>query len=249
MTDSARSTAVILAAGAGSRLGALGRRHSKPTVPLAGRPLIDWVIGYLRAAGVGHIIVVGHPADARLAAVLRDSHPQITLVHQPERRGIADALCHALPLVADQSAYLACACDSLFKPADIARLIASGQAQTDAAVIGVLEMGVAATASRSAVRLDGNRVVEILEKPAPGSVASGLVALPLYWLPRCVAPHLEAVPPLRGEHYVSRALNTFAQSGGQVRAVTISERVEITTAADVAAAAVWLEAQSGAQFS
>ena len=239
------STAVILAAGAGTRLGALGRVHSKPMVPVAGRPLIDWVIRSLRRAGVGPLIVVGHPSDSQLAAFLGEQHPAITLVVQPQRRGIADALCHALPLVAQQAAFLACACDSLIPPADIGRLIALGQQHVGSAVIGVLDMGREATASRSAVRLEGDRVVEIVEKPAPGMAASGLVALPLYWLPQSVASHIEAAPSVRGERYVSTALNAFIRSGGLVHAVWVSERMEITTAADVDGAARWLQTHRG----
>ncbi len=53
-------TAVILAAGAGARLGELGRRYSKPMVPIRERPLIDWVIASLRTAGLARIIVVGN---------------------------------------------------------------------------------------------------------------------------------------------------------------------------------------------
>src|SRR5512147_2802307 len=92
-------TAVILSAGAGSRLGELGRRHSKAMLPVAGRPLIDWSIERLRAAGVDRLVVVGHVSDADLEVFLHSSHPDVILVRQGERRGIADALRLALPSV------------------------------------------------------------------------------------------------------------------------------------------------------
>lgn len=224
-------SAVILAAGAGSRLGELGRRHSKAMVPVAGRPLLDWVIERLRAGGVGALVVVRHGGDLALDAHLRARWPGAAIAVQGERRGIADALCQALPLLGDAPAYLACACDSLFAAADIAALIAAG-ADGNAAV-GVLDLGVAATANRSAVRLDGDRVVDIVEKPAPGTAPSGLVAAPLYWLPRAVDPHLAAAAAQGGERYVSVALAAWARAGGVVRAVRLRERLEVTTAADV----------------
>lgn len=234
------TVAVILAAGAGSRLGELGRECSKPMVPVAGRPLIDWVIAQLHAAGADHIIVVGHPSDIALATFLRDHHPGSRLVLQPERRGIADALRQALPLIDVDAAFVACACDSLFAADDVRALIACGRLHAPTAVVGVLEMGAAATVSRSAVRLDGARVIEIVEKPRPGTVPSGLVAMPLYWLRRSFAPHLDAAPVLGGERYISTALNAFVKAGGSVRAVSMSERVEVTTADDVARAESWL---------
>lgn len=230
---------VILAAGAGSRLGALGRRHSKPMVPIAGRPLIDWVIERLRAGGVGPLVVVRHAGDEALAAHLR-RWPSIAIAVQEERLGIADALCRALPLLGGAPAYLACACDSLFAAADVAALIAAGAGGD--AVVGVLDMGVAATAARSAVRLDGDRVAAIVEKPPPGTAPSPLVAAPLYWLPRAVDPYLAGAAVQGGERYLSVAVDAYRRAGGAVRAVRLRERLEVTTAADVAAVAARLRA-------
>jgi glucose-1-phosphate thymidylyltransferase len=237
-------TAVVLAAGAGARLGELGRRSSKPMVPVAGRPLLDWVLTPLQAAGAQRLVVVGHPSDEELEAFLRAAHRGAVLVRQPTRNGIANALCHALPLVADEPAYLACACDSIFPPDDIARVIVRGRRRTGAAVVGVMDMGRAATTSRSAVWLSGHRVVEIIEKPRRGSTASGFVAMPLYWLPQSMAPFLEGVATIGGERFISTALNDFVAAGGVVEAVRLRERIEITTAADVRRAEQRLARQS-----
>jgi dTDP-glucose pyrophosphorylase len=235
-------SAVILAAGAGTRLGALGLRYSKAMLPVAERPLIAWVITTLGMAGVSRVIVVGHPSDTRLAEYLRDTHPNLTLVAQPERLGIADALCWALPQISDVPGYLACACDSIFAPADIGAVIRTGRGYPGSAVVGVLEMGAAATAARSSVRVDGTRVVEIIEKPRPQMQTSGLVAMPLYWLPQTFAPYLRQTVPLAGERYVSTALRKFIGEGGSVRAVHVSERIEVTAAADIEVAAARLRA-------
>jgi dTDP-glucose pyrophosphorylase len=226
-------TAVILAAGAGSRLGELGRRYSKAMVPLAERPLIAHVIERLSAAGIGRCIVVRHASDAALATYLSDRG--IAGAVQHERRGIADALSCALPLLGDVRAYLACACDSLFAPADVAAVIAAGG--DGAAAIGVLETDFDATASRSAVVVDGDRVTALIEKPPPGTAPSNLVGAPLYWLPRSVDTHLGAAATgAGGERYVTTALAAHLAAGGTVRAVRLSGRIEVTTAADLAAA-------------
>jgi len=237
--------AIVLAAGAGTRLGALGRLYSKPMLPIAGRPLIHWVIAHLQDAGAESVIVVGHPSDGALAKFLRDDYPDARLVLQAERRGIADALRMALPVVADATGYLACACDSLFVAADVRALIARGRVQGGAAVVGVLDMGAAATVSRSAVHLEGDRVVEIVEKPPPGSVVSSLVAAPLYWLPAEFAPHLAAAPAVGAERYISTALNSFVHAGGLVYAVALRTRVEVTTPEDVAPAEAYLRVGYG----
>jgi len=227
-----RVPGVILAAGAGSRLGALGRRYSKPMLPVRGRPLIAWIIDRLHAAGVGRLIIVRHPGDAELESFVRTALPDAVLAVQPERLGIADALCHALPRLGREPAYLACACDSLFQPDDIATLIAAGA--DGSAAVGVLDMGVGATSTRSAVSLQGDRVDQIVEKPPPGCAPSGLVAAPLYALPRSMDPFLRDTPALNGERYISSALSAYARAGGVVRPVRLRERLEVSTAADAA---------------
>jgi len=227
-------TAVVLAAGAGRRLGDLGKLYSKPMVPLHGQPLVTWVMQRLADAGVQHTLVVAHGEDHQLAAHLARSHPQVTRVVQEQRRGIADALRLALPAVAAPG-FLACACDSLFTVEDLRMMIRLGTARPLRAVVGVLEMGVAATSTRSAVRLDDDRVIEIVEKPAAGSAPSGLVAMPLYWLPSAIGASLDAAIPAQGEGYVTTALAAFLAGGGDVRACRLSGRLEVTTAADVAA--------------
>jgi len=74
-----------------------------------------------------------------------------------------------------------------------------------------------------------------VEKPARGSVSSGLVAAPLYALPRTMDVFLHEAPAQRGERYITTALAAFARAGGMIRAVRLTRRIEVTTAADVAA--------------
>lgn len=226
-------TAVVVAAGAGRRLGALGASVSKPMVPVAERPLIAWVIDRLLQAGVSRIIAVVHPDNAGLIDFLTRQHPAIAYASQAERRGMAHALTQALPLL-DDAPYLACACDSLFPVDDLRALIDLGRRHPTDAAVGVLAMGVAATASRSAVLVDDERVVAIHEKPAPGTVDTDLVAMPLYWLPRSVDPWLRHDPGPGREWQVAEALGRGLESGLVLRALPVRERLEVTTADDVA---------------
>ena len=52
-------TAVILAAGRGSRLGPRGEDRPKCLVEVAGRSLLDWQLDALHAAGIERVVVVG----------------------------------------------------------------------------------------------------------------------------------------------------------------------------------------------
>lgn len=56
---------VILAAGRGSRLGAIGARRPKCLTPLGGRALLDWQRDAFDAVGLRRrVLIVGHCADA-----------------------------------------------------------------------------------------------------------------------------------------------------------------------------------------
>ena len=109
-------TAVVLAAGAGSRL--RGRGLSKPLCPVAGKPLIDRAIEGLARSGIRRTIVVtGYAADAveeHLAA--RPWPAEIILAKTPDWRlpnGVS-ALA-AASLVGDRAALLVM-CDHLVDP-------------------------------------------------------------------------------------------------------------------------------------
>jgi MurNAc alpha-1-phosphate uridylyltransferase len=61
-------TAMVLAAGFGERMRPLTLRMPKPLVPLAGRPLVDHVLGRLAAAGVETAVVNVHYLPEQLEA-------------------------------------------------------------------------------------------------------------------------------------------------------------------------------------
>lgn len=63
-------TAVVLAAGIGSRLRPLTATRPKALVPLAGRPLVDHVLDVLAAGGIDSVVVVVGYQAARLTDYL-----------------------------------------------------------------------------------------------------------------------------------------------------------------------------------
>jgi MurNAc alpha-1-phosphate uridylyltransferase len=81
-------TALVLAAGIGERMRPLTFRMPKPLVPLAGRPLIDHVLGRLAASGVKTAIVNVHYLPDQLEAHLaaRQGKPPQILIS--DERGV-----------------------------------------------------------------------------------------------------------------------------------------------------------------
>ena len=77
--------ALILAAGEGRRLLPLTADLPKCLVPIAGRPVLDWQISALRAAGVGQIGVVTGAHAEKVDAHVR-TMPFVRTAHNPEFR-------------------------------------------------------------------------------------------------------------------------------------------------------------------
>lgn len=95
------STAMVLAAGFGTRMRPLTDTMPKPLVVLAGRPLIDHVLDRIAEAGIARAVVnVHHFADQLLAHVKRRERPQIVV--SDERHAILETgggVVKALPLL------------------------------------------------------------------------------------------------------------------------------------------------------
>ncbi len=87
--------AVILAAGAGRRLWPYAETQPKAALPVANRPLIQWQLEALAAAGVDALrVVVGH-LEGQVRAALVDAG-EVRFIHQTSPPGTATALLDGL---------------------------------------------------------------------------------------------------------------------------------------------------------
>jgi bifunctional UDP-N-acetylglucosamine pyrophosphorylase/glucosamine-1-phosphate N-acetyltransferase len=91
--------AIILAAGQGKRMGS---DLAKVLHPVAGWPMIHWVIDAAEAAGCSRIVVVvGHQADAVRKAL--SDRKNVVFVEQKQQNGTGHAVMMAEPLYKDAS--------------------------------------------------------------------------------------------------------------------------------------------------
>lgn len=88
------NTAVVLAAGEGSRLRPLTRYRPKPMLPVANRPIIEYVIDALLTTTISEIIVVVGHQHRRIQDHLMQRYPdvEVTYVRQHNQLGSGDAL-------------------------------------------------------------------------------------------------------------------------------------------------------------
>jgi len=85
--------AVILAAGAGTRMKS---DRAKVIHELCGKPMINWVIDAVKAAGIDNIIVVTGHQEERVRACITEN---VEFVSQPEQLGTGHAVMQAKPLL------------------------------------------------------------------------------------------------------------------------------------------------------
>src|SRR5689334_7247034 len=92
--------AMVLAAGRGTRLGAMGERQANALIEIGGGALAARPLRYLRGHGTDRVTVHGSPRAEQLEEFAADHRgpPQLELVIEPEPLGTAGGALNALPL-------------------------------------------------------------------------------------------------------------------------------------------------------
>jgi N-acetyl-alpha-D-muramate 1-phosphate uridylyltransferase len=97
-------TAMIMAAGLGTRMRPLTDGRPKPLIEVAGTTLLDHVLDLLRAAGVGRIVVNVHYLADQIEVHLAQHARDFEVAISDERKLLRDTgggLVQALPLIGD----------------------------------------------------------------------------------------------------------------------------------------------------
>jgi N-acetyl-alpha-D-muramate 1-phosphate uridylyltransferase len=100
----ASDTAMIMAAGLGTRMQPLTATRPKPLIEVGGTTLLDHVLDLLRDAGIGRIVVNVHYLADQIEAHLARHAQDFDLAISDERALLRDTgggLVQALPLIAD----------------------------------------------------------------------------------------------------------------------------------------------------
>jgi len=105
---SAPTTAMVLAAGFGTRMGDLTKDTPKPMLHMAGRPLIDHGVDIAENAGAANVVVNLHYLGDQIRKHLASrTSPRVAFSEeQPEILDTGGGLKHALPLLGNDPVYV-----------------------------------------------------------------------------------------------------------------------------------------------
>lgn len=237
----------ILAAGRGSRMGALGDYYPKPLLPVANEPLIIHHLRILRSLGIKEVyIVVGHKA-AQIAQVVgegsrHDMH--ITYVDQRSSLGSAHALRQLAPYI--HGTFVLLLGDYYFSAPNLGRMIEKAEASGGFVMAAKREPNRQALCEACALTVDDQgRIVQIVEKPK--SPASDLKGCGIYVFRSEIFDAVYRTPrtTLRDEYELTMSIDLYIQAGYPLYAEQVIEwDMNFTRPEDVLQCNLtWLERQ------
>ncbi len=220
-------TAIILAAGKSKRMGS---SLPKVLLPIAGRPLLSYVLESARAGGATRIIVVvGTQKEQVMAAFEQDG---VEFVVQAGQRGTADAVlaCRGR-LNDDEECVVLCGDAPLIRPETIRRLFRERQAAGADVAVFTARLTDPAAYGR-VVRAGGDSIERIVERrdATPEVLAINEVNSGAYSFRWDVArPALERIQPspVSGEYYLTDIVREVRFEGGQAVAVLAADPDEM----------------------
>ncbi len=201
--------AVVLAAGAGTRMHPLSLTRPKVLLPVAGQPLIHHVLANAVSAGATRLHLVVHHGAGQIRNAIGKTHQGVDVVYheQGEARGTGHAVAALDP--APREPFLLLSADTLVSPDDLKRL-AQGAGENEI-IVGAHEA--ADPRPYGTLEMQDERLVQIHEKTddPPGP----LVNTGTYLLPPDIHKTVARLSPSkRGEIELTDAINERAATRG-----------------------------------
>ena len=189
------TTAVVLAAGEGTRLRPLTRNRPKPMLPAATRPILEHVLDALVDAGMERLVLVVGYRRERVQEHVGPEYRDVPVeyVHQSKQLGSGHALVQARGAVDGPT--LVVNGDHIVEAGAVRQVADAFAANDAAATVAVIERD--DPRGYGAVTVDDGDLVEIVEKPETDDYR--LINAGIYAFDRSVFDRIEATPRTAGE--------------------------------------------------
>jgi len=214
-------TAVILAAGLGTRLMPLTRTMPKPLLDVAGIPIIVRILGHMKVAGITNFIIVIKPD---FESVFKRSIPggyKVRFVYQVKATGMTDAILAARQYV--HGDFVVCAGDMIVPENHIVDVVNVHDSSKPFATLSLFKAGIEYVKGLGNVKLDtSGRITKIIEKPPKEMLLSNVYSLPFYVFNDEVFKYLDKCPlSSRGERELQDAIQIAINDGKVMMGVQI----------------------------
>ncbi|MGD8634453.1 MAG: sugar phosphate nucleotidyltransferase [Anaerolineales bacterium] len=221
----------MLAAGRGSRLGAIGSLTSKAALPLLGKALLTRVVETFIGV-VDSVVVVVNPEDKQTLSLITQTplnEIEVQIVEQRQSLGSGDALRKAWPFI--DGSCIVSACDSLMPAEYIREFVRHFETTSPDALLAVGTVDEKTGLPSSSIEVGGaNRIERVIEKPKSSELLSNKMALPLYAFQHSFQDELSALEiSERGEYELTQAIQNLIEQGGAVFGFPAPKRVTVNT--------------------
>lgn len=210
--------AVILAAGEGRRLTPLTNRRPKPMIPVANRPLLEYIVEAVAAAGLDHItLVVGYHQE-RIRTHFGDGDDwgvTINYVEQTNQLGTGHAVLQAEPTI--DGPFVVLNGDRVVDPAIVERVAV---AVRDGSAPTVTVTSTNTPREYGVVTREGESVTKIKEKPT-GPVETNQINAGIYGFSPAFFETIRTTHT-SGELTLTAALNKHARKHGNINSLMYS---------------------------
>ena len=207
---------VVLTAGLGTRLRPLTPATPKPLVPLLNRPLIAYALDLMRDLGLREVAVVAGPDDDQTRGYVEANAPpglHVSTAVQREPRGPGDAIA-AVGDALEGRTVVVLAVDTVLTGVDPALLDGF---EASGATAGLLLQRVEDPRAFGVAVLDGERVVDLEEKPE--RPRSDLALVGLWVLAPAAVERVRTDPYIntKGESDLTATVASMLTEGADVR--------------------------------
>lgn len=215
--------AVVLAAGIGERMRPLTYTRSKGLLPVAGRPILEYVLKSLKKANVEDVeLVVGYQGESiqELFGDGSDFGMKISYVEQPEQKGTA----HAISYTEKDDTFVVINGDVYCDAQSLLNTIKRHQERDASATLGTYRVKNAA--SYGVIRAKNGKIQEIIEKPE--ETYNQLINAGIYVFDPEIYKFIEETPfSKRNEKEITTSIELLVEEGKTVFANELSSWIHV----------------------
>ena len=216
-------TAVIPAAGMGTRFLPATRATPKELLPIYDTPAIQFVIDEATAAGIERVIIVtsrAKPSIENYASSASTEKVAVSVVYQDSPLGLGHAVSCARDAVGNEP-FLVMLPDEIMGDASLTKQLVALYEKSGKTSIGLKKVPPSEVSSYGNVEIAGRTdvspsesavaITRVIEKPKPNEAVSDLVIIGRYVLAPSVFDHLATIKPsANGEFQLTDALALLA---------------------------------------